>query len=382
VLNQVDTAPVRKLFLNVGLRCVVNLGKDIFTTKVLNTTTLIVTAGGNQPDKITVGDLSHFPLEQRSEALSKLGLTNSSEWIENVTSDNTTTFFANSDERTALFLRLRKKFGQLLDVTKSGIARGVSPDIAEAHVIRAGAPELKSLEREVLRPSISGPKIKRYSPACADQWIIYTRKELNPREIPQTIRHLEQFRSRNTCSEVRDGKHPWWTLHRARDPEIFASPKIIGLTTTKTIELILDEDQNLVVTDAMYVFQPKHGVSAKALMGILQSKLFLFLYRVSNQGEARVIPQIKAAKLEPLPIPDLLGSGKKLNDRLVIVVEKMLTLVPALHSAKTDAERTALQNAIRKTDRDIDQLVYQLYGLTPEEIALVEGTATPIEVSE
>jgi hypothetical protein len=30
-------------------------------------------------------------------------------------------------------------------------------------------------------------------------------------------------------------------------------------------------------------------------------------------------------------------------------------------------------NALAKTDRDIDQLVYQLYALTPEEIALVEG---------
>lgn len=30
-----------------------------------------------------------------------------------------------------------------------------------------------------------------------------------------------------------------------------------------------------------------------------------------------------------------------------------------------------------KTDREIDQLVYQLYALTPEEIALVEGAGAP-----
>lgn len=36
---------------------------------------------------------------------------------------------------------------------------------------------------------------------------------------------------------------------------------------------------------------------------------------------------------------------------------------------------TTLQNALTKTDREIDQLVYQLYGLTPAEIALVEGNA-------
>jgi hypothetical protein len=63
------------------------------------------------------------------------------------------------------------------------------------------------------------------------------------------------------------------------------------------------------------------------------------------------------------------------HDGLVALVEKMLTLMPALRATKTDGQRTALQNAVAKTDRDIDQLVYQLYRLTPEEIALVEGNA-------
>ena len=38
-----------------------------------------------------------------------------------------------------------------------------------------------------------------------------------------------------------------------------------------------------------------------------------------------------------------------------------------------ETERAALQNAVDATDRQIDQLVYELYGLTPAEIALVEG---------
>ena len=38
-----------------------------------------------------------------------------------------------------------------------------------------------------------------------------------------------------------------------------------------------------------------------------------------------------------------------------------------------DAEKATLQNAVTATDRQIDGLVYDLYALTPEEIALVEG---------
>jgi hypothetical protein len=37
--------------------------------------------------------------------------------------------------------------------------------------------------------------------------------------------------------------------------------------------------------------------------------------------------------------------------------------------------RSAIQRQIEATDREIDRLVYDLYGLTKDEIAIVEGTA-------
>jgi hypothetical protein len=55
------------------------------------------------------------------------------------------------------------------------------------------------------------------------------------------------------------------------------------------------------------------------------------------------------------------------------LVDKLLALTPKLRAAKTDAERQTLQNAVTATDQHIDALVYELYGLTPEEIALVKG---------
>jgi type I restriction-modification system DNA methylase subunit len=373
VLNQVDAAPLRRLLLESGVGAVINAGKDIFTKKVLNTTALIATAGGKQPTKMIVGDLSTLPLEERGNALAKVGLVNSAEWIEQVNADAAYTFFANSDARTALLLRLKKAHSTLGKFTKAGIARGVSPDIAEAHVVADRAPELKKIEKAALQRSISGKKIKRYGDIVPDQWLIYTHKGLTPKNIPNAIARLEEFRNQNTCVEVKEGKHPWWALHRARDPEIFESPKLIGLTTTKTIDIVYDEDDNLVVTDAMYVFKLKPQVNVKAALGILHSKLFLFLYRISNQGEARVIPQIKAAKLEPLPFPNLATTDKSRHDKLVMLVDKLLVLMPKLRAAMLDTEKAVLQNAVTATDQQIDALVYELYGLTADEIKLVEG---------
>jgi hypothetical protein len=44
-----------------------------------------------------------------------------------------------------------------------------------------------------------------------------------------------------------------------------------------------------------------------------------------------------------------------------------------VRAARTEAERAALQNAVTATDQQIDALVYELYGLTEDEIKLVEG---------
>ncbi len=229
------------------------------------------------------------------------------------------------------------------------------------------------MEPIALRRSISGKLIKRYTTPVPDQWLIYTTREMNPKSFPRAYERLGRFKSQNTCKEVSEGKHPWWALHRPRDPSIFASPKIIGLTTTKRIEVIFDNSDNLVVTDAMYVFRLKSGIHPMAALGVLHSSLFLFLYRVSNQGEARVIPQIKAAKLGPLPFPDLANIAQKAqHDRMVQLVEQMLKTKAQVSTAKTESDRTYLEDKCAGLDRQIDQLTYDIYDLTPEEVSLVE----------
>jgi hypothetical protein len=64
---------------------------------------------------------------------------------------------------------------------------------------------------------------------------------------------------------------------------------------------------------------------------------------------------------------------KARHDKLVGLVEKMLALTPKLRGATADSEKTTLQNAVTTTDAEIDRLVYELYGLTEEEIKIVEG---------
>ena len=61
------------------------------------------------------------------------------------------------------------------------------------------------------------------------------------------------------------------------------------------------------------------------------------------------------------------------HDKMVDLVNRRLALTPKLRAATAESERAVLQNAVTATDQQIDQLVYELYGLTEDEIKLVEG---------
>ena len=58
---------------------------------------------------------------------------------------------------------------------------------------------------------------------------------------------------------------------------------------------------------------------------------------------------------------------------MAFFVEMMLDLHKQLPKAKVPTEKTRIQRQITTTDSQIDKLVYELYNLTPEEIAIVEG---------
>ena len=89
--------------------------------------------------------------------------------------------------------------------------------------------------------------------------------------------------------------------------------------------------------------------------------------------------------LEKLPISKLNlanKTDKARHNQMVSLVERMLDLHKRLAAAKTPDDTTKLQRQIDATDHEIDRLVYDLYGLTEEEIKIVEGTAVASKTAE
>ena len=64
------------------------------------------------------------------------------------------------------------------------------------------------------------------------------------------------------------------------------------------------------------------------------------------------------------------------HDKIVSLVKQMLELHKKLGGAKLSNEKEMIQRRIDATDSEIDRLVYDLYGLTDEEIKIVEGSCS------
>jgi hypothetical protein len=111
------------------------------------------------------------------------------------------------------------------------------------------------------------------------------------------------------------------------------------------------------------------------VLGVFNSRLMNFYYRQFLKSPKRTFSEIQAQQVGQLPIRTIDFSDpndKAHHDRMVELVETMLKLHEELATAKTSHEQTMLQRQINATDKQIDQLVYELYGLTDEEIKIVE----------
>jgi len=136
-----------------------------------------------------------------------------------------------------------------------------------------------------------------------------------------------------------------------------------------------DEDR-FYAHQTLHIVNEKH-YNLKYLLGILNSTLMTFFARESGIilfGEKKR-PQIRTKALATLPIRVSAFSDKNdqtLHDCIVESVELMLELQQRFTTAKTEHEKTVIQRQIDATDKQIDQLIYELYGLTDAEIRIVE----------
>lgn len=112
------------------------------------------------------------------------------------------------------------------------------------------------------------------------------------------------------------------------------------------------------------------------VLGILNSSLLKMYWLNKFSDPRKTFPKIKGTYLGQLPIQEISSSESDTISQEIIELTKLIVeLYQRLATANTPQEQNALQRQIDATDRQIDQLVYELYGLTEEEIRIVEAAS-------
>ena len=152
--------------------------------------------------------------------------------------------------------------------------------------------------------------------------------------------------------------------------------KIVIRQTADRIIGQLDFNQFLSLKNVHNIRITSKGLAYPYLLGILNSKLISWWYQQLIPEKGRVFAEVKVVNLKKIPIKTIDFSNeseKILHDSLVNFVQQILDLHKKLAEAREPRTRETLQRQIDAVDAQIDRLVYELYGLTEEEVKVVEG---------
>lgn len=149
-------------------------------------------------------------------------------------------------------------------------------------------------------------------------------------------------------------------LASPRNPDFFKGERVVFREIiSKSRLLVAYTDDDFTIKNTAHVIKPKKGINAKYLTGLLNSKLigFYFINKFSERDDVFPKAKIGQCRLLPIKVVDL-------NTQAAITA--LVSEILAFKAADPAADTTALE-------AEIDRRVYELYGLTAAEIAVVEA---------
>jgi hypothetical protein len=221
-------------------------------------------------------------------------------------------------------------------------------------------------DKVIIKPWFKNSDIgKFYTSTRNTKWVIQVTTDTDLPKHKNVYKHLSRFesiiKSRNYESgELSKAKNlgKWWALSSARKEFDFTTPKIVAPQRSYANTFGYNEIPWYASADVYFITQKDTSVSLKYILALLNSKLyFLWLYnRGKRKGEMLELYQ---KPLSEIPVRRISDEKQK---PFVKLVDQILAAKRGNPQADTSKEESA-----------IDELVYELYGLSEEEVKIVEG---------
>jgi type I restriction-modification system DNA methylase subunit len=306
-----------------------------------------------------------------------------------------------------LFERLRKmplKLGNVADRIFQGLVTGADPvfiltAIGKAQYYSDTTEEKHRLENDLMHTLCKGSvNIRRYRVDEITKSILFpyrvtdgkaallTQKELADK-YPRAWEYLRANRAALESRERGKWKHDrWYAFGRSQNLSEMEQTKIMTPSIAKSASFTLDSRDFFYFVGSGGGGGGGYGVTLKKeeklayeyILGLLNSRLLdAYLQSFSSRFSGGYYAYNRQY-IEKLPIQAINFSDpgdKARHEKIVSLVKQILDLHKQLAAAKNPNDKTNLQREVEATDRQIDQLVYELYGLTDEEIKIVEGVS-------
>jgi adenine-specific DNA-methyltransferase len=216
---------------------------------------------------------------------------------------------------------------------------------------------LLPVELELIKPYFTTEQFFRYFSIKENKlWIIYTNSSFkNPNSMdnyPNLKTHLDRFKDVITSDNKPYG------LHRTREERFFKGEKIIVQRKCVNRPIFTYTDYDTYVSATFYVIKTEN-INQKYLTGLLNSKLIEFWLRYKGKMQGNNFQLDK----EPLINIPIINPKSVVEDKIANIVDEII---------QTKQENTNAD--ISPLESEIDRLVYELYGLSEEEIKVVESS--------
>ena len=218
------------------------------------------------------------------------------------------------------------------------------------------------LDKSFFQDFYKNSDIRKYYTSCSTTKKIIFSSSANSEQVKNEIKiALARFKPiLKKIREINNEKLEEWYLIRrgAAHPQIFNAPKIVAPQRSKTNTFGYNEIPWYASADVYFITEPKEGYQIKYILGLLNSKLYyVWLYnKGKRKGDSLELYQ---KPLSEIPIKQASFAQQQ---PIISLVDKILA-----------AKQVDPETDTSEWERQIDKLVYDLYGLDDTERKLIEG---------
>jgi type I restriction-modification system DNA methylase subunit len=172
-------------------------------------------------------------------------------------------------------------------------------------------------------------------------------------------------------------KYGEW-LAAPRNADLFSGTKILMRRTDDKLRSTIDVSESICVNSCHVIkFKNVQCFDYKYILGLLNSKLLQKIFELQNpQMIGKVFSEIKVIYVERLPIKEIDQNNKfeiLRHNEIVKLVDQLLKLNEEKSQTSLSTKLSQIGGRIDYCENRINELVYQLYDITPEEQKIIEG---------